>query len=143
MPTKTKAGRLPIVARIDVDADTLARVLASCDAFVHANDAEPFGLIVLEAMACGLPVVGIATGGVSESVDGGVGQLAAVSTPEAMAEAIDALFARGAADVGAAARKRAVERHAWDAVFGKLSRIYANLSGHDGFLVEAELALAH
>jgi alpha-1,6-mannosyltransferase len=48
----------------------LARILASCDAFVHANDNEPFGLIVLEAMACGLPVVGVAAGGVAESVDG-------------------------------------------------------------------------
>ena len=125
------------------DPAGLARVLASCDAFVHANDAEPFGLIVLEAMACGLPVVGVATGGVSESVDNSVGQLAPVSTPEAMAEAIEALFERGAAEVGRAARRRAVERHAWDAVFGRLSRIYAEVSGHPGFLYETERALAH
>ena len=125
------------------DPAGLARVLASCDAFVHANDAEPFGLIVLEAMACGLPVVGVASGGVAESVDASVGQLAKTSTPEAMAEAIEALFERGAAELGHAARQRAVEHHAWDAVFGRLSRIYAKVSGHDGFLVEAERALAH
>lgn len=121
----------------------LARVLASCDAFVHANDAEPFGLIVLEAMACGLPVVGVASGGVSESVDASVGQLASVSTPQAMAEAIEALFERDAAALGQAARQRAVERHAWDAVFSRLSRIYADISGHEGFLIKAERALAH
>jgi alpha-1,6-mannosyltransferase len=37
------------------DPRALARVLASCDAFVHANEHEPFGLVVLEAMACGCP----------------------------------------------------------------------------------------
>ena len=47
----------------------MAKIIASCDAFVHANDKEPFGLIVLEALACGLPVVGVAAGGVAESVD--------------------------------------------------------------------------
>jgi alpha-1,6-mannosyltransferase len=94
-------------------------------------------------MACGLPVVGVASGGVSESVDSSVGQLARVSTPEVMAEAIEALFERNAAEVGAAARRRAVERHAWDAVFGRLSRIYADVSGHDGFLIEAERVVTH
>ena len=47
-------------------AREVARIVASCDAFVHANDREIFGLVVLEAMACGLPVVGVESGGVSE-----------------------------------------------------------------------------
>ena len=42
------------------DPHDVARLLASCDAFVHANHQEPFGLVALEAMACGLPMVGIA-----------------------------------------------------------------------------------
>jgi alpha-1,6-mannosyltransferase len=119
----------------------LARVLAGCDAFVHANDAEPFGLIVLEAMACGLPVVGVSSGGVGESVDASVGQLADRSTGPALAEAIEALFARDIGAVGAAARERAVRIHGWDSVFGKLSRIYERVSGHPSF-VEGEAALA-
>lgn len=116
----------------------LARVLASCDAFVHANDAEPFGLIVLEAIASGLPVVGVASGGVAESVDDAVGQLAERSTGPALAEAIEALFARDVRSVSEAARMRAVERHAWDSVFRDLSRVYARVSGHTGFAAEAE-----
>jgi alpha-1,6-mannosyltransferase len=115
------------------DPAELAAVLASCDAFVHANDNEPFGLIVLEAMACGLPVVGVAAGGVAESVDEEVGQLATESEPVAVAEAIEALFARDIAAVGAAARRRAVERHGWDAVFGQLCAIYGALSGNRAF----------
>jgi len=115
------------------DPAELAGVLASCDAFVHANDNEPFGLIVLEAMACGLPVVGVAAGGVAESVDHEVGQLATRSEPAAFAEAIEALFARDLAVVGAAARRRAVERHGWDAVFRQLCAIYGGLTGKPAF----------
>ncbi|WP_454716359.1 glycosyltransferase family 4 protein [Caulobacter segnis] len=115
------------------DPATLAGVLASCDAFVHANDNEPFGLIVLEAMACGLPVVGVAAGGVAESVDEEVGQLASMSEPAAFAEAIEALFARDIAAIGAAARRRAVERHGWDAVFRQLCGIYGGLTGRQAF----------
>ncbi|HWU14553.1 MAG TPA: glycosyltransferase family 1 protein, partial [Caulobacter sp.] len=69
------------------DPQSLAAVLAGCDAFVHANDNEPFGLIVLEAMACGLPVIGVAAGGVAESVDETVGALATASEARAFAEA--------------------------------------------------------
>lgn len=119
------------------DPAALAQLLASCDAFVHANDAEPFGLIILEAMASGLPVVGIASGGVAESVDESVGQLAPRSTPQAFAAAIEALFRRDLRALGRAARERAVLRHGWDSVFGRLSRIYARLCGHPGFTAVA------
>ncbi|HEY1752703.1 MAG TPA: glycosyltransferase [Caulobacteraceae bacterium] len=111
----------------------LAALLASCDAFVHANDSEPFGLIVLEAMACGLPVVGIDAGGVGESVDFSVGSLAARSTGAQFAGAVAALFERDVADLGRAARERACERHGWDAVFQRLSRLYADVSGEPAF----------
>ena len=115
------------------DPKDLAALMASCDAFVHANDAEPFGLIVLEAMASGLPVVGVASGGVAESVDEGVGQLALRSTPEEFAAAIEALFERDVAAVGAAARARASSEHGWDRVFTRLSAVYAELTGAEAF----------
>ena len=107
----------------------MARLLSSCDAFVHANDREPFGLIALEALACGLPMVGVSSGGIAELVDEEVGQLAHRATPEAMAEAIVALFERDPSSVGAAARHRAVNRHGWDATFCGLSSLYGQLCG--------------
>ena len=112
----------------------LARVLASCDAFVHANGTEPFGLVVLEAMACGLPVVGPSIGGIAETVDEAVGMLAAHQTGNAFAEAIEALFERDVATIGAAARRRAVARHRWDVVFERLAAFYAAKTGRPGFL---------
>jgi alpha-1,6-mannosyltransferase len=115
------------------DPRALAGILASCDAFVHANDNEPFGLVVLEAMACGLPVIGVASGGVAESVDASVGALATVSEAGALAEAIESVFARDVQALGQAARRRAEERHGWDSVFGTLCDIYGGLTGHPGF----------
>jgi len=115
------------------DPQALAAILAGCDAFVHANDNEPFGLVVLEAMACGLPVIGVASGGVAESVDASVGELAAASEARAMAEAVESVFARGADALGQAARSRAEERHGWDSVFRALCQIYGGLTGATGF----------
>ena len=109
------------------DPREVARLLASCDAFVHANDREPFGLVALEAMACGLPMVGVASGGIGELVDAQVGELANRATPAAMAEAIEALFERDLPLVGAAARRRAETRHSWNATFERLSLLYADL----------------
>jgi alpha-1,6-mannosyltransferase len=123
------------------DPHEVARILASCDAFVHANAREPFGLVVLEALACGLPVVGVESGGVSELVDEAVGQLARRPTGEALAEAIEALFARDLAAVAAAARERAVTRHGWSCTFESLSALYAELTGSAAPAAAAPLRL--
>jgi alpha-1,6-mannosyltransferase len=140
--TAPSPGRV-IELPYEKDPIRLAALLASCDAFVHANDSEPFGLVVLEAMACGLPVVGVAAGGVAESVDGAVGELAARSAGADFAEAIEALFARDLARLGRAARARACDRHGWDAVFERLSALYAEVSGEPAFAGPAPaLALA-
>lgn len=132
------AGAPPSDRTLQIDyvrrPEELARLLASCDAFVHANDAEPFGLVVLEAMACGLPVVGVDSGGVAESVDGEVGELAARSDGRAMAEAIDALFGRELDVVGRAARLRVEARHGWTTVFDRLSGIYGRLTNNAAFV---------
>jgi alpha-1,6-mannosyltransferase len=113
------------------DSKQLARLIASCDAFVHANDQEPFGLIVLEALAAGLPVVGPSTGGVSELIDEAVGQRAHEASAAGMAEAIDALFARDLHALSRAARRRAEERHTWDRAFQGLMKTYGEVLGAD------------
>ncbi|MCC7266976.1 MAG: glycosyltransferase [Caulobacteraceae bacterium] len=109
------------------DPVRLAGVMASCDALVHANANEPFGLVVLEALASGLPVVGPRKGGVGELIDATVGQPAHRADGVGMAEAIEALFARDRQAVARAARARAVDRHGWDATFEGLMRIYGDL----------------
>jgi alpha-1,6-mannosyltransferase len=109
------------------DACTLAGLIASCDVLVHPGDQETFGLIVLEAMACGIPVVGVAGGGVGELVDADTGVLVAPDSASEMAEGIRHIFDCDHAALGAAARRRMIERHDWNAVVRQLMGHYARL----------------
>ncbi|MEO6928491.1 MAG: glycosyltransferase [Casimicrobiaceae bacterium] len=105
-PLPSNVTRMPFVANTGV----LARLIASADALVHAGDVETFGLVYLEAMACGRPVVAAAGGAASEIVDANCGVLARPGSPAALAEAIEALYARDIDALGANARAR-VEAH--------------------------------
>ncbi|NBW09619.1 MAG: glycosyltransferase family 1 protein [Caulobacteraceae bacterium] len=139
MPAEDRVIALPY----EKDPKAVARIIASCDAFVHANDKEPFGLIVLEAMACGRPVVGVNAGGVAETVTNEVGQLAASADPTEYAAAVEALFARDIEAIGAAARVHTVERFAWNRVFEDLCMVYADVSGQPAFVHPAEELAVH
>ena len=106
--------------------EELATALASADAFVHAGDQETFGLSVLEAMACGTPVVARSAEGLAELVDDTVGLGVPSGRAEDYAEAISALFADGLEAKRRAARARA-EAHAWDRVLPLLLAQYRSL----------------
>lgn len=121
------------------DTFKVSRLLASCDAFVHANEKEPFGLCALEAMAAGLPVVCTRHGGVSETVDDTVGVKAESLKPADYAEAIEALFMRDLDALKLAARHRAVSCYGWPTVFEELCMVYAEVSGLGAFVEPASL----
>jgi glycosyltransferase involved in cell wall biosynthesis len=63
-----KAGTIKILGHIS-DKEKLADLFANCDAFIHPNPREPFGITPLEAMASGLPVVAPEAGGVLSYAD--------------------------------------------------------------------------
>lgn len=107
----------------------LARVLASCDALVHAGDQETFGLIAIEAMACGLPVVAVAAGGMKELVDETVGMTIPHPAAGLMAEAIDALFTKDRFELGSEARARVLRSYSWAAALHGLGQLYDTLHG--------------
>jgi len=139
MPAEDRVIALPY----ERDPRAVARIIASCDAFVHANDKEPFGLIVLEAMACGRPVVGVNAGGVAETVTDQVGQLAPTADPDDYAQAVEALFERDIEAIGAAARVHTVEKFAWNRVFEDLCMTYGEVSGKAEFVTPAEALPVH
>ncbi|MEP7242138.1 MAG: glycosyltransferase [Gammaproteobacteria bacterium] len=111
------------------DSYELAQWLASADALVHAGTKETFGLVILEAMACGRPVVAARAGAIPEIVDESVGMLAKPSDGESMAEAIAALYERDIEAVGAAARARVLKQFTWTQSFTAQVNAYNSLVG--------------
>jgi alpha-1,6-mannosyltransferase len=110
-------------------AAQLAPMLAGADALIHAGDTETFGLLVLEAMASGLPVVGVDAGAIPELVTPDVGVLARSSGSNDLAEAVRALFERDTAAMGRTARHRVETQWSWDSAFTALFERYAALTG--------------
>jgi L-malate glycosyltransferase len=74
--------------------DDVRELLGSLDLFVSPSRAEPFGLVILEAMASGVPVVATMSEGAREIIEDGVtGRLVPVKDPDALATAIKELLA--------------------------------------------------
>ncbi|SNT06946.1 alpha-1,6-mannosyltransferase [Noviherbaspirillum humi] len=105
----------------------LAQLMASCDALVHPGDCETFGLVVLEAMACGLPVIGTSAGGVAELVNDDTGIRVAPNSVDALCEGITGLFSRDLSLLGQQARQRAVDQFDWNRIVPQLLNRYAGL----------------
>ena len=111
------------------DSFELAQWIASADALVHAGTKETFGLVILEAMACGRPVVAARAGAFPEVVDEAVGALAEPHSAAGMAEAIASLYERDLDAVGAAARSRVLRHFTWNRAFHAQLATYASLVG--------------
>ncbi len=111
------------------DSLELAEWIASADALVHAGTKETFGLVLLEAMACGRPVVAARASAVPEFVDETVGMLAEPCSGESMAEAIAALYDRDIEAIGVTARARVLRRFTWQKAFQAQLTAYASLVG--------------
>jgi N-acetyl-alpha-D-glucosaminyl L-malate synthase BshA len=91
------------------------------------SDAESFGLAALEAMACGVPVVGTAAGGLPEVVaDGACGFLKPVGDVEGMAEGALALLEDPVLwkQFSVEARRRAVEEFPTDEIVSRYRSLY-------------------
>ena len=98
-------GSVTFTGQVD-DATAYLRLM---DVFVNASTPEPFGLVLVEAMAAGLPVVAVNAGGPREIVEpGGTGVLVPSGDPGDLAAGIEPLLADDAERrrLGAAGRER-------------------------------------
>jgi glycosyltransferase involved in cell wall biosynthesis len=133
------ATRLGLAAQVrflgHVEHDVMADAMRDCHVFCLPSVRESGGAVLLEAMACERPVIGLAFGGPAEIVDDDVGRCVPFSDP---ASAIDGLAAAlrdcAARPVawrwrGIFARQRVLDRYTWDAKFAAAERLYDQLSG--------------
>lgn len=120
-----RVSLLGSLAREDMPA-----LLRSADVVTCTPWYEPFGVVPLEAMACGAPVVASAVGGMLDTVVHDVtGLLIPPRDPRACANAVNAILRdrRAASGFGAAGRERACSRYSWDRIATDMLRVYDRL----------------
>ena len=122
----------------------LAALLSNATTFVCPSVYEPLGIVNLEAMACGAPVVGTATGGIPEVVaDGLTGRLVPIEQmqdgtgtpvdPEKFISDLAAILTEVVSDpaaarlMGEAGRLRAQSEFSWDSIAERTRAIYEEL----------------
>ena len=102
-------------------------LLRSADLVVCSPWYEPFGIVPLEAMACGVPVVASAVGGMLDTVvDSVTGALVTPRDPVALAEVIGPLLESPSrrAELARAGLDRVRSRYSWDRVAADTAAVY-------------------
>ncbi|MFD2671201.1 glycosyltransferase family 4 protein [Marinicrinis sediminis] len=109
-----------------VKGEPLSKLYAAADVFLFPSATETFGNVVLEAMACGTPVIGAHAGGVKDNIQHRkTGMLCPPEQAEQFAASVEELYR----DVtlrelmSAEARAYAMEQ-SWDAIFERLLKSY-------------------
>ncbi|MFM2115763.1 MAG: glycosyltransferase MshA [Actinomycetota bacterium] len=111
----------------------LSTYYRAADVVIVPSRSESFGLVALEAAACGVPVVASGVGGLITIVDDGVtGHLVADRSPDVFAQHVDRILANPieAAVMGARAAEKA-RRYTWNFAAARLRRVYADVTSRD------------
>lgn len=116
----------------ELDDAMLVRCYQQCDLFVLPNravdgDIEGFGIVLLEAQACGKPVVAGGSGGTAETMRvGETGEIADCSTVEPLVETLSGLLVDSERRnrMGEAGRAWVVERFDWGVLSGQARQIF-------------------
>ncbi|HYA54852.1 MAG TPA: glycosyltransferase family 4 protein, partial [Thermoplasmata archaeon] len=120
------AGRVHLLGHVGDDA-VLASAYREARLTVLPSEYEAFGLVLLESLAAGTPVVASRVGGIPEFIeDGKAGLLVPPKTPKALAEAIARIWNEPelARRFGEYGRDQVVPRYQWDSLVDRLDRLY-------------------
>jgi glycosyltransferase involved in cell wall biosynthesis len=126
------ANRLESVELVgDITYKNLPVFLQKMDiGVVPSSYPEPFGIVNIEIMACGLPVIATKVGGIPEVVvDGETGLLIEPNNPQELALAIEKLLDNPELRIkmGKAGRKRVEEKFSWEKHIERLVEIYRKM----------------
>jgi starch synthase len=141
--SETRGGVIWIEEHLPVN--DLSAILTASTVFVCPSVYEPLGIVNLEAMACGIPVVGTATGGIPEVVvDGVTGWLVPIdqvqdgtgtpTDPSKFVSDLAAALTNAVSDIdraramGVAARNRAIEHFDWVNIAAATMAIYESVT---------------
>ena len=121
-------GRVHFLGR--VPHAELPDVLRACDLFMLTTEPpESFGIVLIEALACGLPAIATDYPGVRAVIDDGeTGYLVPAADADAVALTLDrvvALGPEGRSAIGAKGRQRCEQRWAWPALLDRMDDAYA------------------
>lgn len=114
--------------------ESVAEILACADLFILPSITESFGLVALEAMSCGVPVIATRVGGIPEVVpDGEAGYLAGIGAVDEMAErSIEILKNKQKWLRMSGAARAAAERFSVDRVVPMYEQYYTRVTGKNG-----------
>jgi len=124
------SDRVHLLGHVDDDA-MLSAAYREARVTVLPSEYEAFGLVLLESLAAGTPVVASRVGGIPEVVeDGRAGLLVPPKSPAALAEAIGRIWADRdlARHLGAYGRDHVVPRFQWDALVERLDVLYREVT---------------
>ncbi len=121
----------------ELEDDALVKCYQQCDLFALPNrqdgeDIEGFGMVLVEAQACGKPVIAGASGGTAETLEEGkTGRVVACEDSHVLAAVVAELLADEPLRLrmGKAARERAVSKFDWDALSVEAGRLFAEAAG--------------
>jgi glycosyltransferase involved in cell wall biosynthesis len=127
---KDLASRLSASSRVRFlgrqSREDAVRLMRQADIYCLASHGEPYGMTVVEAMSCGLPVVVTDAGGARHLIDNAGGLRVPVKSPSSLAQAISTLLENPALrrEMGLNNRRRVLKDFSWDRVIDRLEEIY-------------------
>ncbi len=128
---RARAKALGLEEQVDlpgfVSRETMAELYREADAFVLASQAETFGVVYIEAMAAGLPVIATDCGGPADFLREDNGILIPVGEEKALADAMERMIRNRESYDSATIARSARDRFSPAAVAGELETVYRQI----------------
>ena len=105
----------------------IARLMAESVVVVLPSRAESFGSVLIEALACGTPVVSSRSGGPEDIVDESVGKLVPKEDPAALARALVEVLDTPERYDPESTRRRVLERFGWESIVARTLEVYRDV----------------